>query len=184
MSYGDTHLDLSSFNVACLTGLNGAGKSAVLDAVTWAIWECARSTSDELMRTGETEMWVDLTFELEGSMYRVRRSRQRSFPRAGVRSVSKGTLDFQVRAATPESSNGNGKNGRKLKRGSNSKGNGNGNTSPESAWTSLTAASIRETQARIYEVLRMDYDTFVNSVYLRQGRADEFTTRPPAGTGA
>lgn len=165
MSYGDAHLDLSSLNVACLTGLNGAGKSAILDAITWAIWECARSTSDELIRASEQEMWVDLTFELEGSLYRIRRSRQRSFPRAGVRAVSKGTLDFHIRAAGGSSSNG---------------ANGNGHGSTGGDWKSLTAANVRDTQTRIYEVLRMDYDTFVNSVYLRQGRADEFTTRPPA----
>jgi exonuclease SbcC len=174
MSYGDASLDLSSFNVACLSGLNGAGKSAVLDAVTWAIWESGRSTSDEMIRAGQQEMWVDLTFELEGNLYRVRRSRQRNFPRGGAKTVSKGTLEFQV-CATGANGNGNGKH--------SANGNGNGKsdgTAEDHGWHSLTAASTRETQTRICDVLRMDYDTFVNSVYLRQGRADEFTTRPPA----
>jgi len=45
------------------------------------------------------------------------------------------------------------------------------------AWRSLTAASMKETQKVIESLLRMDFDTFVNSAYLRQGRADEFTTR-------
>ncbi|MFH1647970.1 MAG: SMC family ATPase, partial [Chloroflexota bacterium] len=41
--------------------------------------------------------------------------------------------------------------------------------------------SIPETQAKITsEVLHMDYDTFINSAYLRQGRADEFTRQAPA----
>src|SRR5262249_3100505 len=47
-------------------------------------------------------------------------------------------------------------------------------------WRSLTAPTMRETQRKICDVLRMDYDTFINSVYLRQGKADEFTTRAPA----
>lgn len=36
---------------------------------------------------------------------------------------------------------------------------------------------MRETQARINELLKMQYDTFINSVYLRQGRSDEFTQK-------
>lgn len=46
-----------------------------------------------------------------------------------------------------------------------------------SKWISLNATGMRETQDRLRELLRMDYDSFVSSVYLRQGRADEFTVR-------
>ncbi len=147
MSYADAQLDLTSVNVACLAGHNGAGKSAILDAVTWALWECARSSSDELIRLGEREMWVEVNFGLEGQLYRVRRCRQKSAGKSG-RATSKGTLELQILAGE--------------------------------SWRSLTAASMRETQRQITELLRMDYDTFVNSVYLRQGRADEFTTKAPA----
>ncbi len=42
---------------------------------------------------------------------------------------------------------------------------------------SLTAKGVRATQQKIIEALRLDYDTFVNSAYLRQGRADEFMLR-------
>lgn len=44
-------------------------------------------------------------------------------------------------------------------------------------WTSLSASTMRDTQERLRSLLRMDYDSFVSSVYLRQGRADEFTIR-------
>lgn len=47
-------------------------------------------------------------------------------------------------------------------------------------WRSLSEAGIRETQARIDALLRLDYETFVNSALLVQGRADEFTTKTPA----
>jgi exonuclease SbcC len=47
-------------------------------------------------------------------------------------------------------------------------------------WRTLTEASIRETQAKINRLLRLDYDTFINSAFLLQGRADEFTTKRPA----
>ena len=39
---------------------------------------------------------------------------------------------------------------------------------------------VRDTQRKIEGVLRLDYDTFVNSAFLRQGRADEFTVKTPA----
>ncbi len=47
------------------------------------------------------------------------------------------------------------------------------------AFKSISGNSIRETEAKIVQLLRMNYDTFVNSVFVLQGRADEFTTRRP-----
>jgi len=48
------------------------------------------------------------------------------------------------------------------------------------SWAGLSGSTIRETQQLIIDLLRLDYDTFVNSSLLMQGRADEFTTKPPA----
>jgi exonuclease SbcC len=50
----------------------------------------------------------------------------------------------------------------------------------QEGWRSISENTIRLTQAKIEQVLRLDYDTFVNSAFLRQGRADEFTTKTPA----
>lgn len=50
----------------------------------------------------------------------------------------------------------------------------------QKSWRTLSAPTMRETQRKISDVLRMDYDTFINSVYLRQGKAGEFTTRAPS----
>ncbi|MBD2101527.1 AAA family ATPase [Leptolyngbya sp. FACHB-261] len=44
----------------------------------------------------------------------------------------------------------------------------------------LTERNLRATQQAICNHLRMDYETFINSAYLRQGRADEFTLKRPA----
>lgn len=44
----------------------------------------------------------------------------------------------------------------------------------------ITGNSLRETQAKIEQLVGMDYDTFINSAFLLQGRADEFTNRTPA----
>jgi exonuclease SbcC len=46
-------------------------------------------------------------------------------------------------------------------------------------WRSLSESTIRSTQSRIDNLLRLDYETFVNSAFLMQGRADEFTTKTP-----
>ena len=35
-------LDFDGIHLACLTGANGHGKSALLDAITWALWGKAR----------------------------------------------------------------------------------------------------------------------------------------------
>ena len=43
----------------------------------------------------------------------------------------------------------------------------------------LTGNTIRESQAKIDRTVGMDYETFINSAFLLQGRADEFTNKPP-----
>ena len=43
----------------------------------------------------------------------------------------------------------------------------------------ITGDMIRETQTRIDQTVGMDYDTFINSAFLVQGRADEFTNKTP-----
>ena len=44
----------------------------------------------------------------------------------------------------------------------------------------ITGNMVRETQARIDQIVGMDYDTFTNSAFLLQGRADEFTNKIPS----
>ena len=44
----------------------------------------------------------------------------------------------------------------------------------------ITAPSIADTQKKIIGLLRMDYDIFVNSAFLQQGRADAFTIKTPS----
>lgn len=49
----------------------------------------------------------------------------------------------------------------------------------EAGYRVLTQRGMRATQQLICQHLRLDYDTFVNSAYLRQGRADEFMLKRP-----
>ena len=44
---------------------------------------------------------------------------------------------------------------------------------------SLTEKGVRATQQLMLRHLKLDYDTFINSAYLRQGRADEFMLKRP-----
>ncbi len=176
MSYAEATLDLTQVPIVCLTGDNGAGKTALLDALTWTLWETGRSNSDDLIRLGEKEMWTDLTFAHEDECYRVRRSRQKLSVKAGARLTSRGTLELQIfnrnKQRLPEAIAAGGKNMPAFAK--------NSDVTPGSgSWRSLTGANVRQTQKQISDLLRMDFDTFVNSAYLRQGKADEFTTRPP-----
>ena len=43
----------------------------------------------------------------------------------------------------------------------------------------LTERGVRATQQAVLEHIKLDYDTFINSAYLRQGRADEFMLKRP-----
>ena len=49
-----------------------------------------------------------------------------------------------------------------------------------SSWKGISEGGMRATQDKIEKLLHLDYDTFVNSAFLLQGRADEFTTKTPS----
>ncbi len=74
-------LDMESFRVACLCGDNGHGKTALLDAMTWALWGKARARSQELVHQGQQDMVVELEFLAREQRHRV--SRRYSLSRSG-----------------------------------------------------------------------------------------------------
>jgi exonuclease SbcC len=90
-------LYFDNIHLACLCGDNGNGKSALVDAITWAVWGSSRAKSDdELICLGEREMWVDFEFRVASHHYRVfRRHRKGSGNRPGQT-----RLDFEI--ASPE----------------------------------------------------------------------------------
>ena len=51
--------------------------------------------------------------------------------------------------------------------------------SSDGKWKPFTEAGIRATEDRIKEVLRLDYETFVNASFFLQGKADMFAVQPP-----
>ncbi len=142
LSYRDCELDLTGLRLAVLCGPNGNGKSALLDAMTWALWGEGRGRiEDDRIHLGEQEMLVDFEFEATGDTFQVIRKR--------TRGRAAGSLGFlQV--------------------------------TPEGGRIPLTGGTIADTQAEIVRKIRMDYDTFVNSAFIAQGRANEFTKKRPA----
>jgi exonuclease SbcC len=83
-------LDFTGIHVAVLCGENGAGKSSLLDAITWALWGRARAKTDtELVHQGQSEMRVEFTFALGEQTYRVVRARR-------VGKSANSLLDFQA----------------------------------------------------------------------------------------
>jgi exonuclease SbcC len=55
-------LDFSSFELACISGHNGAGKSSLLDAMTWALFGQARKRDESLVNLQSKAAEVSLTF--------------------------------------------------------------------------------------------------------------------------
>jgi DNA repair protein SbcC/Rad50 len=143
-------LDLTGLHVVCLTGDNGAGKSTLLDAITWALWGQARAKrDDELFAQGSAEMRVALTFVEGKETYQVVRMRKLGKAAKGKPASSSGQLDFFIRDVA------------------------------QNNWRQISEARTSETQQKIERTLNLTYDTFINSAYLKQGRADEFTLKPP-----
>ena len=92
-------LDLENVHLACLCGDNGHGKSALLDAITFALWGSSRlgdRNHDDLIHKGQSDMLVELEFESAGEKYRVARRRARG------RSQGRTGLEFFIRNSAGE----------------------------------------------------------------------------------
>ncbi|MDH5508364.1 MAG: SMC family ATPase, partial [Anaerolineae bacterium] len=70
-------LDFNHFDVACISGANGAGKSSLLDAITWVLFGQARKRDDSLIHANSETADVSFTFGYEGNVYRVQRIKPR-----------------------------------------------------------------------------------------------------------
>ena len=147
MCYGEgvPTLNLEPIHIACISGNNGYGKTALLDAITWAIWGKARAkTHDELVNINQQSMFVELDFLIQESKYKVTRTYSKS------KGSSAGKSDLNLSLVTDDTA------------------------------TSLMANTIRETEEKIISLLNMDYETFINTSYLKQGDSNRFTSSRPA----
>lgn len=151
LSYGPElqTIDFSPYPLICLSGKNGHGKSALLDAITWAIWGHARKISSTskadqgLLHLGQSSMMVSLDFECNQTTYRIKR--EFSF----INGKAHAALEF-------------------------------GLVQPETDYcVPLTDKTIRGTQHVIEKTIHLDYDSFINSAFLRQGQSNEFSKKSP-----
>jgi exonuclease SbcC len=150
LSYGPTTqiVNFSPYHLICLTGKNGHGKSALLDALTWALWGQARKTTgtskaDEgLLHLGQTSMTVALDLASGHYTYRIKREFS-SYQGKQQSSLEFGIVDEQ------------------------------GLIRP------LTEKTIRATQDKITTILGLSFESFINTVYLRQGGSNEFSKKSP-----
>jgi exonuclease SbcC len=68
-------IDFTGFDLACISGSNGAGKSSILDAITWALFGQARKRDDALINKHSETAEVVFTFIYEGNTYKVQRAK-------------------------------------------------------------------------------------------------------------
>ncbi len=131
-------LDFTGFDLACISGHNGAGKSSLLDAMTWALFGQARRRDNSVINSHANAAEVVFDFWYEKHLYRVQRSK----------APSKSTiLEFYLH--------------------------------DNERWRPLTEHTMRETESRIEQTLRMDYETFINASFFLQGKADQFAMQRP-----
>lgn len=148
LSYGPIvqTIDFTAHRLICLSGKNGHGKSALLDAITWALWGQARKVSmnskpdQGLLRISEVEMNVTFDFFFGNNKYRIRRDYSTKYGKPHA------YLEF-------------------------------GLLQQDDYFVSLTDKTIKKTQEKIENTLGLDYETFINSSFLRQGQANEFSKK-------
>jgi len=147
LSYRDpVSIDFTSFDLACIAGHNGAGKSSILDAITWVLFGQARKRDDSIINLQSDTAEVSFIFLYENNRYRVIRTNPRGKTAA---------LEFQIATARDPA------------------------TQSDNGWKTLSERTLRGTQARIEESLRLDYETFINAAFFLQGKADQFTQQRP-----
>ena len=143
LSYRDTtEISFEGIDLACISGSNGAGKSSILDGITFALFGQARKRDDSLINTHKDieQAEVIFVFDYESNRYKVQRIKAKE---------KSGLLELHIQDKAGK-------------------------------WKTLSERTMRDTDARIEEILRLDYETFVNAAFFLQGKADQFTQQRPA----
>jgi exonuclease SbcC len=136
-----------------LSGLNGSGKSAIFDAVTFALFGHHRGGGQhnvELINKESDTLLVEFDFLLDNALYRAKRTLKRD-----AKGGARGTQQIFRHDA-----------------GSNGKG----------AWVPVEdTGQKREFDAWMAERIGLTYDTFTSSVLLLQGKAEKLLDSKPEG---
>ncbi|WP_281196168.1 AAA family ATPase, partial [Halorubrum sp. F4] len=148
--YGDADLRLSE-GVTVIHGINGSGKSSLLEACFFALYgsKALKGTLEDVITNGEEETGVDLWFTHDGVSYHVERRLRRYDDRVDHAC----SLETIAGDAT-----------------------GDGDTAGDVTRDGATAV-----RRFVTELLRMDADAFVNCAYVRQGEVNALINATPSG---
>ncbi len=83
----EVEINFERLHLASITGANGAGKSSILDAITWSLFGYARARNEQVINQQSELADVSLDFSYEQQLFRVRRTNQISKP---------ATLEFYI----------------------------------------------------------------------------------------
>lgn len=73
-------INFETIHLACISGSNGAGKSSILDAITWVLFGIGRSRNDEVINQNSKVATVIYVFGYESQTYQILRSKEREKP--------------------------------------------------------------------------------------------------------
>lgn len=150
---GPVIFDFDGSRLWSISGDNGAGKTTVFDAVTYALFgehRGGRQHDRRLVRKGTTDMEVSFEFRHSGRLWRVRRTLSLSRRRNG-------TIQEHKAAEVAE------------------------RNETEAVWVPVPGAdSPRQVEAWVAAILRMRSDLFKSTVLLEQGGADRILMVEPA----
>jgi len=151
MSYGPQAqtIDFSAHHLMCLVGKNGHGKSALLDAITWVVWGQARKASG-ISKADEGLLRLGES-QMMVSFDCICNNIHYRIRREYSIQTGKGQTQLDFGIVDPQTKH----------------------------VRSLTDKTIRATQKKIIECMGLDYDSFVNSAFIRQGHANEFSKKSP-----
>lgn len=151
LSYGENSepINFKDYSLICFSGKNGNGKSALLDAITWVVWGQGRKISGTI-KPDLGLLRLGQTQMMVSLEFEFSQNIYR-VRREFAKTYGKPylALDFDIF------------------------------DSKEERFLSLTDKTVKLTQEKIEKLLGLDYETFVNSAFLRQGMADEFSKKSP-----
>ena len=143
-TYADEEIDFRKLTYPLfVAGNTGAGKTTlIVDALTAALYGAAygqEKYNKNVIRTGATSSYVELHFEVDGIIYKIRRTFYSSRRSSAV------ILEEAI----------------------------------GSAWR-IIAEGDKAVNEKIMQLVKLDYDTMLNSVIVRQGDVLKFVNMDPA----
>jgi DNA repair protein SbcC/Rad50 len=152
LSYGDAPQEIffSDYSLVCLSGQNGNGKSAFLESISWVLWGVARKNQGAV-KSDDSVLRIGAKSMFVHLVFSVS-GFQYLIKRSYEKRGSRGFSELHFFTYDFES---------------------------ESVVKELSEGSQKETQEIINKAIGFDYETFINTLFLRQGFSNEFSKKTP-----